>query len=196
MKIFMKILVCVTFISMLFSMLSFESTCRMLEEDVLRLHILSNSDSSEDQQLKLEVRDAVLQKTSHLFNDVKTKADAARVIESNLEYIEKIATQTIFANGFDYPVKAQLKNEFFDTRYYDDFTMPAGVYETLLITIGDGQGKNWWCVMYPTLCVGASSPTSMKDKLNDDEYDVVASDRYQFRFKFLEYFRKIYMYFN
>ncbi len=195
MKIFMKILVCVTVISVLISTLSFESTCRMLEKDVLRLHILANSDTDFDQRLKLSVRDEVIDKISPLYDNVVSKEDAKDITQQNLGLVEQIATKVIQSHGCDYKVTAHITNKFFDTRYYDDFTMPAGVYDTLEISIGEAKGKNWWCVMYPTLCVGASSDQSMKDDLSDDEYDVITSQKYEFRFKILEYFKKLYLYF-
>lgn len=191
MKIFMKVLVCVIVISILFSNMMFESTCRMLEDDVLRLHIRANSDSTQDQNLKITVRNAVLEKVSPLYENVKTKEEAEKITVDNLDYIKQIAEATIKSEGFDYKANVAVTEEFFDTRYYDDFTMPAGVYKTLLITIGKGKGNNWWCVMYPTLCVGASSRECMKSDLSEDEYDVVTSGEYHFRFKTVEIFKKI-----
>lgn len=196
MKVFIKVLVCVTVISILLSSLSFESACRMLEQDVLRLHILANSDCDADQKLKLLVRDAVLQELSPLYINVKNKKQAQLITQQNLEKAKITAQDVISNHGYDYGVQVKLCSEFFDTRYYDNFTMPAGVYDSLVISIGEAKGKNWWCVMYPTLCVGASSKESMKNDLTQQEYDVVASDEYEFRFKIVEFFKKIYLYFR
>lgn len=195
MKIFMKVLICVTLISVLFSTVSFESSCRMLESDVLRLHILANSDADYDQKLKIRVRDAILEKVSPLFDDVKTKEQAKSIVVENIDRIRTIASEVIKRYGYNYCVDVSIRKEFFDTRYYDDFTMPAGVYDTLLITIGEGSGKNWWCVVYPSLCVGASSQQSMKDSLSDDEYSVITTEKYEFRFRIVEFFKKINLYF-
>ena len=195
MKIFLKILVCVTVISVLFSSLSFESACRMLEQDVLRLHILANSDIDADQKLKLSVRDAVIKELSPLYDNVKDKNQAKIITQQNLKKVETIASDVIAEYGFNYDVEVKLCSEFFDTRYYENFTMPAGVYDSLVINIGEAKGKNWWCVMYPTLCVGASSSDSMKKDLSQQEYDVVSSDEYEFRFKIVEFFKKMYLYF-
>ena len=195
MKIFMKVLICVTLISVLFSTVSFESSCRMLESDVLRLHILANSDADYDQKLKISVRDAILEKVSPLFDDVKTKEQAKSIVVENIDRIRTIASEVIKRYGYNYCVDVSIRKEFFDTRYYDDFTMPAGVYDTLLITIGEGSGKNWWCVVYPSLCVGASSQQSMKDSLSDDEYNVITTEKYEFRFRIVEFFKKINLYF-
>lgn len=190
MKIYMKVLVAVTVIAVLFSMVPFESACSNLENDVLRLHIRANSDSEDDQKLKLYVRDEIIRQISPLYNDVKTKSQAKKITEDNLCYIQKIAQQAVFDKGYAYNVTASVKNEFFDTRYYSDFTMPCGTYDSLLIEIGSGEGKNWWCVMYPSLCVGAASKRKMNENLSDDEYSVVTKGKYEFRFRIVEYYRK------
>lgn len=191
MKNFMRVLVSVFTVAVMVSLVPFESTCSKLEEDVFRLHILANSDSEFDQELKLMVRDEIIKEISPLYMNAETKEEAVAITKNNLDNIEKIALDAVIANGCDYNVSASIKNEFFDTRYYDDFTMPAGVYESLIINIGDAQGKNWWCVMYPSLCVGASSKQNMKDDLSSDEYKVITSDDIVFKFKIVEYFEKI-----
>lgn len=191
MKIFMKILVSSFVIAVLLSAVPFKSTCEQLEQDVLRLHILANSDSVADQTLKLKVRDEVLAQVSPLYINALSKDEVISITRDNLTLIENIATDTILSSGYDYTVDAKIKSMYFDTRYYDDFTMPAGVYDTLEITLGKGDGRNWWCVMYPTLCVGASTKESMQQDLSDDEYTLITSDELQFRFKIVEYFEKI-----
>lgn len=191
MKMFMKILVSTLVIAIMMSVVEFESTCSMLEQDVLRLHILANSDTQADQQLKLDVRDKVLTYISPLYESVSTKDEALEITEDNLELIENIALSVVQDYGCDYSVQAKVMSRFFDTRYYEDFTMPAGVYDTLQIEIGQAKGKNWWCVMYPTLCVGASTKESMKDDLTLEEYEVISSPNLEFKFKIVEYFEKI-----
>lgn len=191
MKIYMKILVSSFMISVLLCLVPFESTCEQLQRDVLRLHILANSDSQTDQQLKLQVRDEVLSQISPLYDDINSKQEVIGITYDNLKLIENIATEVIRSSGYDYSVNAEICSEYFDTRYYDDFTMPAGVYDTLVITLGKGEGRNWWCVMYPTLCVGASTKQSMQENLSEDEYTLITSDDLEFRFKIVEYFKKI-----
>ena len=156
MKMFMKILISTFVVSFLLSMIPFESTCKQLEKDVLRLHIIANSDSVVDQNLKLLVRDSVQDTISPLYNDANSKADALKITAANLDLVESVAQNAIKRSGFDYNVSAKIENKFFDTRYYENFTMPAGMYDALVIDIGDAMGRNWWCVMYPDLCVGAS----------------------------------------
>lgn len=195
MKIYMKILVCTFVAAVMLTMVPFESTCSKLQQDVLRLHILANSDTKSDQQMKLDVRDEVLHAISPLYDDIDSKDDAIEVTTEHLKLITDTAQTVVDRYDCDYRVSARLTNMYFDTRYYDDFTMPAGMYDTLQITIGEAKGKNWWCVMYPTLCVGASTKQSMKDDLSDDEYSVICADDFEFRFKIVEYFEKISSYF-
>ena len=125
-----------------------------LEQNVLRLHILANSDSIDDQALKLKVRDKVLTQTETLFrSQPENAADAEQLVAEHLETLEQTAQQLVWDEGYSYAVKAQLVEMPFDDRTYGEWTMPAGDYEALRITIGEAAGQNWWCVMYPSLCV-------------------------------------------
>ncbi|MGM9548479.1 MAG: stage II sporulation protein R [Faecousia sp.] len=128
-----------------------------LNEELIRLHVVANSDSDEDQAIKLQVRDAV---TASLQNDLAKIADveeAKAYLQANLPKIQAVANKTLEAAGCDCEAVVTLCREAFDTRYYDTFTLPAGVYEALRITIGGGEGHNWWCVAFPTLCLPATS---------------------------------------
>lgn len=174
-------------IAFLLSVIPFVNSCRELSDDVLRIHILANSDSAADQSLKLGVRDRVLEHCSEYFDDCEDKNEAVAVTREHLDEIEQVAAREIRARGFDYPVKAEVGQAYFKTRYYDDFTMPAGWYDSLRLTIGDGGGQNWWCVMYPALCVGAACEDKMEEDLNDGEYRVVTADKVDYRFKLVEY---------
>lgn len=196
MKLYMRILICTVVVSVLFSTIPFESVCSELENDVFRLHILANSNMDDDQNLKLYVRDEILKKVSPLYDGVTSKEKAKKITENNLSLIVDTAQKAVKEKGYNYDVSAYVTSEFFDTRYYDDFTMPAGVYDTLLVKIGEGKGKNWWCVMYPTLCVGASSKTTMKEDLSDSEYNIISSGDVVYKFKIVEYYEKISSLFN
>ncbi|MDO4747664.1 MAG: stage II sporulation protein R [Eubacteriales bacterium] len=196
MKLFMKILVSTIVVAVMFSVVPFQSTCKELENDVLRLHIIANSDTEEDQDLKLKVRDSVLTAVSKLYDDVTTKEEAKEITQNNLPLVIDTAQDVVKKYSKDYEVEARVTNKFFDTRYYDEFTMPAGMYDTLEIKIGEAKGKNWWCVMFPTLCVGASSKESMQEDLSSDEYEVITGDDYVFKFKIVEFFEKICSYFR
>ena len=185
------ILVAALICAFLISVIPFLNSCEELSEDVLRIHILANSDSAADQSLKLAVRDRVLEHCSAYFDDCEDKNEALAVTRDKLGEIEEVAAGEIRAQGFDYPVKAEVGQAYFNTRHYEDFTMPAGWYDSLRLTIGDGDGRNWWCVMYPALCVGAACEEKMKEDLNDGEYRVVTSDQLDFRFKLVEYWESI-----
>lgn len=147
----------------------FGGECRQLENEVLRLHILANSDSPRDQEVKLAVRDAVLAGTGELFAGTVNLAQAEELASENLGLIEELARQELARQGYDAPVKAELKNMYFNTRYYDNATMPAGRYDALRLTIGAGAGKNWWCVVFPPLCVEVATKeqTPLTEKLEN-----------------------------
>lgn len=128
-----------------------------LNEDLIRLHVVANSDSQADQEIKLRVRDAVV---SSLQSDLAKAADveeAKAYLRENLAKIQQIANDVLEKAGFDGEAVVTLCREAFDTRYYDTFTLPAGIYESLRITIGEGSGHNWWCVVFPTLCLPATT---------------------------------------
>lgn len=119
----------------------------------LRLHILANSDAPADQQVKLRVRDAILEHTAESFGTVLTEEDAEQYVREHMEEIIEIADGVLKENGFDYKAAAELGSFGFPLREYADRTYPAGEYRALRITLGDGAGHNWWCVLYPPLCV-------------------------------------------
>ena len=128
-----------------------------LGDKLIRLHVVANSDSDEDQAVKLRVRDAVLESLREEMAGITDFEQARAYIRENLPKIRQTANECLEALGYRGNAVVTLGKEVFDTRYYDTFTLPAGVYEALRITIGEGQGKNWWCVVFPTLCVPATS---------------------------------------
>ena len=148
---------CGLLLSMLISPLAgFGRDCGQVRQEVLRLHILANSDSAADQAVKLLVRDAVLEETGELFSAAGTLEEARKTVEENLPAIEETARRVLRSKGCSYPVKAELTRMYFDTREYDGTTLPAGEYQALRLCIGRAQGKNWWCVMFPPICVPAA----------------------------------------
>lgn len=186
--------VCVSIVFLfVFAMLPFEGECRSISDNVLRVHILANSDSVQDQKLKLKVRDALQNAGGDLFENIHSKEDALNLVCKNLDYFAQVAYKTIREEGYDYPVSAQVANVCFDTRYYGDITMPGGYYDALQIKIGKAQGENWWCVMYPSLCIGTATETdNLENKLTDNQYRIVSSkDKYVFKFKVVEIFNSI-----
>lgn len=181
-------------LTVIYSVIPFQAVCAEIPNDVFRFHILANSDSEEDQALKLKVRDKVLEKTKILFDTANSKSDAEKFVKANLETIEKIAQNEVYKNGYNYPVKAEVVNMHFDTRYYESYTLPSGMYDALRITIGNAKGHNWWCVMYPSICISTvdEGKDRAKDALSDDEYSVVTDDKMEYKFFIVELFQRIF----
>ena len=127
-----------------------------LNEGLIRFHVVANSDSREDQALKLLVRDAVTRELEQTMESLENVKQAKAYLSCHLEQIETLAEQTLEAAGCPQGVTVTLGQEAFDTRHYDTFSLPAGTYESLRITIGEGNGQNWWCVVFPTLCYSAA----------------------------------------
>lgn len=135
----------------------FGQRCAQVRQEVLRLHILANSDSPADQALKLRVRDAVLAETGDLFAGAGSLEEAQAAAGENLPAIEAAARRALAEAGCDAPVKAELTRMYFNTREYGEkTTLPAGQYQALRLSIGEAKGKNWWCVMFPPICVPAA----------------------------------------
>ncbi len=197
MKTFMKSVFIAMIICVIFSMIPFNAGCKNLSRDVFRLHILANSDSKADQALKIKVRNSVLKYTNTMYKNAKSRQEAEKLTADSLQKIADIARQRVYEEGYDYPVKAQITHMYFNTRYYDKVTMPSGFYNALRITIGKGEGHNWWCVMYPSLCVGSSTDyNALKENTDSQEYDIMTSGNYKFKFKAVEYFEKICSFFS
>ena len=175
--------------SVLLGMARFETQCEELRDNVLRLHIIANSDSKADQELKLKVRDAVLNSTGGIFENATDLEGAIAAAQDSLEGIIGVARQTIAQSGMDYEVKAKIGDAYFDTREYEEFTLPAGVYKAVNIEIGKAQGKNWWCVMFPALCIGSAAQLS--DATPSGSVIAENSDRYVMRFKAVEIYEQI-----
>ena len=128
-----------------------------LQEKMIRLHVIANSDSQEDQALKLEVRDRVLERATALLEQSSDMLDAKVRLENALPAIETAAQEEISAQGYDYTVSARLEQTEFPTKLYDGFSLPSGEYLALRVVIGEGAGENWWCVVYPPLCMTAAT---------------------------------------
>ncbi len=164
------------------------ATGNEIRSETLRLHIIANSDSEEDQQLKLKVRDAVLEATGELFAEVSGKTEAVAAAEYSANDIKEIAEKTIAEEGFDYPVQVEVTEMWFETRSYEGFTLPAGDYDAVRIIIGEGEGKNWWCVMYPALCIpGAEKPL---EKYGDNA-DFISVNGFEIRFAVIEWIESL-----
>lgn len=189
-KLFNISLIFALIFSVLLSMVSFDASCEELRDNVLRLHILANSDCDYDQSLKLSVRDALLREGEGLFSGADTLEDAKALANANAETIKIIAEKTLKEQGCDYPVNVKVDKTFFDTRVYDDFTLPAGVYDALNVEIGKAEGRNWWCVIFPSICVGAAGDLS--DTAPDAAVNIAKnSKKFVIKFKIVEVYEKI-----
>lgn len=176
------------------SVLGFFVSAESVHREVLRLHVIANSDSEADQAVKLLVRDRVLQTGASIFDGSVSAAEAERKITPELHKIEDAAEEVLRENGFSYDVHAETVNEFFDTRAYGDITLPAGRYEAVRIVLGEGAGKNWWCVMFPPLCLPAvTDKTDEAAAFSPAERCVVEQKpEYEIRFKIAELFERIF----
>ena len=158
-----------------------------LNRELIRLHVVANSDSDEDQAVKLRVRDAVL---GSIRSDLKMVGDinqAKAYLRENLPRIQAAANRTLEAAGVDAQAVVTLEKEAFDIRRYDTFSLPAGVYESLRIVIGEGAGKNWWCVAFPPLCTGAVTEEELRAAMETEDYGIISEqDGYLLKFKIIE----------
>lgn len=172
------------------------AVCSDIQESVFRLHVIANSDSTEDQNLKYIVRDSVIDYINEISKDASSKDEVIAIAKEHLTEIEEIALQTVKDNGYDYPVKVSIGNFAFPSKKYGDITLPPGYYDALKIEIGEAAGQNWWCVMFPPLCfvdvtsgvVPEESKEIMKDNLTDEEYDLISgkSADVEIKFKIVE----------
>ena len=169
-------------------------------ESVVRLHVLANSDSAEDQALKLKVRDAVLAYVSPRVIDSKSKDEAISILQGELENINEIAACVVADEGYDYPVDVTLTLEDYPTRNYESMSFPSGEYVSLRVMLGNAEGQNWWCVLFPPLCLSAASEKASNEEafiavgLNSDQYKIITQTEdatYYLRFKFLEVIENI-----
>ena len=176
-------------ICLMLSVCQLHGTCEGVRQNAVRLHILANSDSEEDQALKLKVRDAVLALSAGWQEEAATAAEALALAESRLPAIQAAAQAVVAAEGYDYSVRAEVCRMYFTTRQYDTLTLPAGTYDAVRLSIGAGEGQNWWCVMYPPLCVGAATDRRQAASLwSDGQQDFVKNgDRYVVKFKVVEW---------
>lgn len=178
-------------ICVILSLCGFSSDCRSIRDKVVRLHVLANSDSEQDQALKLKVRDAVTQAAAGWLDGADGEGEALQRVKDYLPKLQAVAQQTVYENGYTYPVKATVCEMYFDTRRYDTVTMPAGMYDAVRFEIGKGKGKNWWCVIYPPLCIRSSvKQQNLSDALTAREMSVVTGEGgYVVRFKIVEVFQ-------
>lgn len=174
---------------------------RAIAEEIIRLHVIANSDSEEDQALKLKVKETIVTYLRGEMKDAATVSEARQAIRENLPEIEEIAREKMQQEGYNYTAEASLGECYFPVKEYGDLTFPAGDYEALRVRLGESKGKNWWCVMYPTLCfvdstyqvVPDSSKEKLKESLTEEEYESLLDGREDvtYSFKFLEWLQNL-----
>ena len=177
-----------------------DRTQQQLSDKVLRLHVLANSDSEADQALKRKVRDSVLETASAILADCPDRETAEQRLSAALPEIEDAARARIAAEGGKQTVTAELRPTVFPTRESEDFTLPAGEYLALRVVLGEGEGHNWWCVVFPPLCAETTSSlsqTAMAAGLTEDDIALITeSDGYQLKFKAVELWGRLKAYFS
>lgn len=180
-----------------------EAVSNDLKNSVFRLHVIANSDSQEDQDLKYKVRDNVINYMNSLCSDVKSKSEAIAIAKEHSNEFYEIAKKTIEDNGYSYDVEINFGNFDFPTKQYGDISLPSGNYDALRIEIGKASGQNWWCVMFPPLCfvdvssgiVPDDSKDTLKDSLSNDEEFILLNEKknsdMQLKFKLVEMFQNV-----
>lgn len=171
--------------------------------NVFRLHVIANSDSKEDQDLKYKVRDSLIEYMKSLTSNVNTKEEAILIAQNHIDEFKQLAKKVITDNGYNYNVNVEIGNFSFPTKTYGDISLPAGLYDALKVIIGNGEGQNWWCVMFPPLCfvdvtsgvVPEESKKNLSENLNDEEFNLISntddSSIVNFKFKVVEFFENI-----
>lgn len=201
-----KQILVVLFLLTLFIFVSAISYVNAVSEDiansVFRLHVIANSDSSEDQNLKLKVRDELLNYMNKLAKNCSSKEEVKNIAIEHQNDFAEITQKVINDNGFNYKVKVKIGLSDFPTKYYGDISLPAGTYDSLKVEIGEAKGQNWWCVMFPPLCfvdvssgvVPEDSKQEIKESLNNEEYDLISktdNTEISFKFKLIEFFQNL-----
>lgn len=189
-KIAVFVPVFLAFILFICSFVPLITTGESISNKVLRLHIIANSDSDYDQNVKLKVRDEVLKLSGDIFADCKTLEDAKNVSQNNIDLIQSVANNTLSSLGCSEVATVAVAKEYFSTRIYDDFTLPAGIYDSIKIVIGNGEGHNWWCVMFPQVCLSGCTK-DLEDDLTDEEIKMIHSKDYIVKFKAVEIYEKL-----
>lgn len=181
-------------LALLFSLgTALENQQQRIAGGVLRLHVVANSDSEGDQAVKLRVRDAVLQAAQPLLQDATSTDDAKRILGNSLGTLEQAANQVL--ENLPYTATVSLNRELFGTRDYQSFSLPGGYYDALRVTLGTGEGKNWWCVVYPQICMGATAQQqrtiAVMGGVEDMDMLQQTTPEYVFKFKTLELFENL-----
>lgn len=176
--------------SIIFSLAGFEEKCNQLRTNILRLHIIANSDTAEDQQIKLKIRDELLKTSGGLFETAENKEEAIKMVKENTKLFEETAQKVLKESGKSEDVSISIGKAYFNTREYENFTLPAGEYDAVRVLIGNAKGKNWWCVMFPSMCIPAAEKEHKLTEVVDNKSAKIAENapRYEMRFKIIEWY--------
>ena len=163
-----------------------------ISNSVFRLHVIANSDSDEDQNLKYLVRDELIKYMNSICENISSKEEAIKIAKENTDEFYNIAKKVINNNGFNYDVNIDIGNFSFPTKTYGDISLPSGFYDALKVEIGTSSGQNWWCVMFPSLCfvdisegvVPEESKQNLQDNMEEENYNLISSDTFEFKLKF------------
>lgn len=179
------------------SMAHFEAACDDLRQSVLRLHIIANSDSEADQAVKLLVRDKILEESADIFaGETELHQAEKKAAEKTGEFC-KAAERVLSENGFSYGATAEIGDSYFETREYEAFTLPAGNYRSLIIRLGKAEGKNWWCVIFPAVCIPAATDASLSDSASGTSAQIAEHpQKYIMRFKTVEIYEDLKKFLN
>lgn len=168
-----------------------------IADEIIRFHVIANSDKEEDQALKMEIKESVLEYMQGVLKDAKSVEETRELLLAHREHIYAIAENIVWENGYDYEINVFLEERYFPIKTYGNYTFPPGMYEAYCVEIGESQGKNWWCVMYPSLCfvdavhgvVPEESQEDLKNILTEEEYEEISQgqEKVQVKFKIFEW---------
>lgn len=177
---------------MISNFVTFADNCEDISNKVFRVHILANSDSIEDQNLKLEIRDLITTKYAPKITNCCSVDEIKCYLNGKNKEIIEDCEEIIKSRGYDYTVTFEIINMFFTTRQYESYTLPAGNYDAIRIKIGTGNGKNWWCVMYPNLCLPSALDKESLSLFTKEELDVITKDSVKIKFKLYEIIKTLF----
>ena len=170
-----------------------DGECDGIRQNILRLHVIAASDSSYDQKIKLELRDRLLIRGEEIFAESETKEAAEEKISDSISLIQQEADSFLSEKGYPYKATVSLGKSYFPTRHYDSFTLPAGNYDALKVTIGEGEGQNWWCIMFPALCLPAAEKerNNFDGILTEKQQQIITDKKYEVRLWLVEKWQEI-----
>lgn len=179
--------------TIVFTLAGFDTKCDELRNKILRLHIIANSDSEADQAIKLKVRDRLLELSNGLYESIDNKQEAIELTNAHLTELTKAAEQTVKENGGNQTVSISIGKAYFSTREYENFTLPAGEYDAVRVLIGEAKGKNWWCIMFPSMCIPAAGEEhDLTETVAESTAEIAKNaPRYEMRFKAVEIYESL-----